>query len=391
VTGDDQNLGPFPIGFTFPLYGTDFTQMRICSNGWISPTSTSTAYNNTAIPAVAEPNNLIAPLWDDMYPPGGGTIYYYYDAANSRFIVEWDNIMSYASPRTPQKYEAILYPNGQIDFMYHTIQAPCLNTSTVGKENGTGTVAVQCTFDGSGPLEPASNTGIRIFGAPPTGPVDVTLTAVNPPIIIPATGGTFQYRANIRNLTTSAQTFQIWTKWLNPVGTWVNLLGPLPITLPGNANVTRRRFQNVAGSNPPGTYTFVGYAGTGTTIHDSSFFTFTKSATDMGGEWVYNNDNWGEDFDMEIEATPSQFELLGNFPNPFNPTTTIRFSLATAGQVHLTVYDLAGREVAALVDGYRTAGMQEVSFDATALPSGVYMYRLSANGQTAISKMVLMK
>jgi hypothetical protein len=222
--------------------------------------------------------------------------------------------------------------------------------------------------------------------------IDITVTAVNPPIVIPANGGTFQYRANIRNTTAQVQTFMGWTKWLNPLGVWSNLLGPFSLTLPGSANVTRRRFQNVAGSNPPGTYTFVGYTGpNATTIWDSSFFTFTKSATDMGGEWVYNNDNWGEDFDMEIESTPSQFALLGNFPNPFNPTTTIRFSLAAAGYVTLTVYDLQGREVAALMDGYRTAGAQEVAFDATALPSGVYAYRLTSSGQTAIAKMVLMK
>jgi hypothetical protein len=231
------------------------------------------------------------------------------------------------------------------------------------------------------------------FAPPPV--IDATLTPINPPIVIPVGGGTFQYRANIRNTTTSAQTFQIWTRWMNPLGIWANLLGPIPLTLPGSANVTRQRNQNVAGSNPPGTYTFVGYAGpNATTIWDSSFFTFTKSATDMGGEWVYNNDNWGEPFPGEEGGACSimpNTPALRISPNPFNPSTAASFELRAASYVTLRVYDTAGREVATLVNGWREAGSHEVTFDASGLPSGVYLGHLTAGGQTAITKMVLMK
>jgi len=73
---------------------------------------------------------------------------------------------------------------------------------------------------------------------------------------------------------------------------------------------------------------------------------------------------------------PEQFSLEPNYPNPFNPQTTLAFDLPVRSRVRLQVFDVLGREVARLVDGRRPAGRYEVSFDATGLPSGVYIYRL---------------
>jgi hypothetical protein len=80
---------------------------------------------------------------------------------------------------------------------------------------------------------------------------------------------------------------------------------------------------------------------------------------------------------------------LSNYPNPFNPSTVIQFTLPDAGHVSLKVFDLLGREVATLLDEHRTAGTHQVHFDARALPSGLYFYRLDAAGTLAIQKMLL--
>ena len=82
---------------------------------------------------------------------------------------------------------------------------------------------------------------------------------------------------------------------------------------------------------------------------------------------------------------------LTNSPNPFNPTTTIRFMLEEPSQVNLTVYDMAGREVKNLVNGYTDAGNHEVTFDASALPSGTYLYRLVTPTSQSVQKMVYLK
>ena len=80
-----------------------------------------------------------------------------------------------------------------------------------------------------------------------------------------------------------------------------------------------------------------------------------------------------------VESTPHEFRLYGNFPNPFNPTTTIRYELAGDALVTVKVYDVIGREVATLANNERQAdGLQNLFFDASALASGVYYYRLTA-------------
>jgi hypothetical protein len=92
------------------------------------------------------------------------------------------------------------------------------------------------------------------------------------------------------------------------------------------------------------------------------------------------------------QDVPTRFELAQNYPNPFNPTTTIRFALPVDAAVRLSVYNILGEEVARLVDGAQRAGFLTIDFDARNLPSGVYVYRLSANGRTISSrKMMLLK
>ena len=95
--------------------------------------------------------------------------------------------------------------------------------------------------------------------------------------------------------------------------------------------------------------------------------------------------------DIKDSRIPTQFELLQNFPNPFNPSTTIAFNLPKAGNVKLTVYDPLGREVAVLVDDFRAAGTYRVNFDASALNSGIYFYRIISGEYNQTRKLILLK
>jgi len=95
---------------------------------------------------------------------------------------------------------------------------------------------------------------------------------------------------------------------------------------------------------------------------------------------------------VEVDLSPpTKFELSQNYPNPFNPTTTIRFSLPQSGNVKLTVYNLLGEQVAELVNGIKEAGVHSVTFDATELNSGIYIYKLEADGVVQSRKMTLIK
>lgn len=93
----------------------------------------------------------------------------------------------------------------------------------------------------------------------------------------------------------------------------------------------------------------------------------------------------------EKESLPNRVSLYQNYPNPFNPTTNIQFELAESSEVNLQVFDLTGRKVATLVNGKQSAGQQTVQFDASALASGVYIYKLTTPSQTINRKMVLIK
>ena len=103
------------------------------------------------------------------------------------------------------------------------------------------------------------------------------------------------------------------------------------------------------------------------------------------------------------ENIPSGFYLSNAFPNPFNPTTTIKYSVASVGTspaspsggfmkfVQLKVYDILGNEVTTLVNKIQPPGEYQVEFNASGLASGLYFYRLSSDGYTAVRKMLLLK
>ena len=93
----------------------------------------------------------------------------------------------------------------------------------------------------------------------------------------------------------------------------------------------------------------------------------------------------------EHDGVQQKFALEGNYPNPFNPTTTIHFSLPRHVYVMLKVYDALGREVATLVDGEVNSGKHSLVFDAKNLASGIYFYRLQAAGFVETRKLILLR
>jgi hypothetical protein len=93
----------------------------------------------------------------------------------------------------------------------------------------------------------------------------------------------------------------------------------------------------------------------------------------------------------DFTKAPVEYRLAQNFPNPFNPSTTIRFSLPEAGFVKLTIYNSLGEIVKTLVNENRSAGEYETIFDANGLPSGIYITRLEAGSFVSSNKMILLK
>jgi hypothetical protein len=92
-----------------------------------------------------------------------------------------------------------------------------------------------------------------------------------------------------------------------------------------------------------------------------------------------------------VSDLPTQFALMHNYPNPFNPTTTINYQLPKSAKISLRLYDLSGREVVTLVNAVQSAGYYSVIFNAANLPSGAYFYRLQAGNFVETKKLLLVR
>jgi len=232
-----------------------------------------------------------------------------------------------------------------------------------------------------------------VMEGPPPPDLSVTLTPHDPPIQIPAGGGSFMFDVAIENTTAEAIVADVWIDVVPPGGTALSLVVRTDVSFPASTTITRPDMtQNVPPRAPAGTYTYTCSVGEmmGTVI-DFDQFTFEKLETGEGLSTVndWNLSGW-EDEVVQASA-PAEFSLHSVYPNPFNPLTTISYALPEAARVTLRIFDVNGRQISELANGWRDAGVHEVTFDATNLASGVYVYRLDAGAFTASGKMVLMK
>jgi len=95
--------------------------------------------------------------------------------------------------------------------------------------------------------------------------------------------------------------------------------------------------------------------------------------------------------DVGDNSNPNEFNLFDNYPNPFNPSTIIRYSIPELSFTSIKIYDALGKEVSSLVNESKSAGIYEVEFNASNLSSGIYYYTLQAGSFTQTKKMILTK
>ena len=225
--------------------------------------------------------------------------------------------------------------------------------------------------------------------------IDMVLTPVGLPIVIPAGGGELDFNIAISNNEPNVIPADIWTDITLPsgevYGPIINLSG---FNLPASTTLDRDRLQGIPAGAPSGDYIYNAYVGISPDIYfGEDHFNFSKAADGDGfdyGDWY----SWGEAFPGEVVTAPdmpSSFTLSEAYPNPFNPVANIGYSLTERSLVELVVYDVTGREIATLVNGWINAGSYSVTFNAQGLASGVYFYRLNAGEFSSVKKMILMK
>ena len=413
------------LPFTFRYYGEDVNAITICSNGWISTWANNsfTDFRNYPIPSHVGPNGMIAPFWDDLKTHSSGYIFERYDQSNHRYIVEWSRLKTVASPYATEVFEVILYDpvyyptptgDGEILFQYHTITevyglSDDIKYSTVGIERPDQDDGIEVVYWNiySDPAAAHLQNGRAyrfttafdyLIGSPE---IDIELIYLSGSPV-PSGGGNLNFGISVENASPVSANFDAWID--------ISYEGGAPTTVilrsfanfqPGWTINRPNMWFPVPGSYAAGNYTFTGRVGDHPgEVWDESGFPFTKLGAYTNNDftpWVPAED-FPDPFEMidEVEpVAPSEFTLLGSYPNPFNPVTRISFALPEACKINLSIYDIAGRLVATLVDGYRAAGVHDVTFDASPMASGIYVYHLTAKSGnrliTATGKVLLMK
>ena len=324
VVGVDNNFGPFPMGFGFSYYGEIFDSIRVGTKGWLSFTSESGTYTSQPIPTALEPNNMLAPFWDDLSPGFGGAVYYFADVGNDRFIVQWDAVWHF--PDGPaETFQAILNADGSIIYQYHTVAVD--DVCTVGIENAAGTDGLQVIYNTGGYL----HDGLAIRFAVEPGMAWLS--------VAPSSGT------------------------IEPLGDAL-----LDVTMDATYLEEGVYYADVSfATNDPDNLVVV--------------VPVTMTVTPLTG------------IDDEL---PLAAVFFGAVPNPFNPSTSLHFSLPRDSDVDLKIYDVAGHLVRSLVSGSRPAGANSVRWNGThdgghAVASGTYFARLVVDGQVEIKSLTLVR
>ena len=224
--------------------------------------------------------------------------------------------------------------------------------------------------------------------------VAIDMAPTTYPIVIPASGGTFDFIVTLNNNSANQVIFDGYIEADLPTGTTYLGLLREHLVLSGGGSLLRTMTQSVPASAPPGAYTYRGAMGDyGWAAWAEDSFDFTKSAADNGGLRVedWNITGWDEPAAKSSVNTPISASILSVSPNPFNPTAEIAFNLDLAAEIELSVYDVNGRLVATLMNGYTDAGSQRVTWNAGSLPSGVYFFHLNTGSSAVTTKALLLK
>jgi len=400
ITNSDAAITTITLPFTFKYYGTNYTQVSACSNGFISMGVEDYRFGeNSAIPDATGPDAMIAPMWDDLSPNLSGDIYQWSDTANHRFIIQFDAVPHYGGAN-PETFEVIwldpaYYPtasgNGIVLFQYQDPRA--VGTSTIGIENPVQTYGVQYQFNGS--YDPAAaaivaGSAIKFTTDPPAEP-SVWLALSGQAVDDPAPGGDGDGKAE-------------------PFET-VNLI----LTIDNNGSSAAPAVTGTLSTSDPdvtvvdGSASFGDIPGGGSVSNSGSPFVVTIAAdpaddlvefqlTLATGSRYATSDVVTITLDLSQTGVedPLVFALRQNAPNPFGGGTAIAFDLPSAARTSLSVYTVGGRRVATLVDQDLPAGRHAVVWDgrdATGheVAAGVYLYRLEAGAQTGVRKMLVIR
>ncbi len=402
ITDQDAQTAVLSLPFTFRYYGGDYTQVSVCSNGFLAMGSEDYRLgDNDGIPSTHGPDAMIAPFWDDLDPSESGDVYEWYDSANHRYIVQFDACVHYGGGN-PETFEVILYdpsyyPTGTGDgiIVYQYQDVAFIYSMTMGIENPSQTYGIQYLYNSTyGPNAATVVDGFAVkFTTEPPASADVWLVVDDVVVDDAATG-------NNDGIIQPGETVDLIVTIGNRLGTAAPAVSATLTTGDPDAQVLE------------GTSSFGDIPGSGSA--DNSSDPFTVSVTSVpnddtiefeiaiatGGRYL-TTDVVTVDLDLSQTGIPEAelplaLALRQNYPNPFRAGTAIAFGLPSACEVRIDIYNVAGRRVAGVLDATVPAGWHEASWDGrdtagNEVSAGMYFYRIEAGSETAVRKMILVR
>ena len=424
---NDEGTPLMPIGFDFLFYGTIYDEFRINPNGWIGFGDDNTAWNNLSLPHPDAPRPAIMPFWDDLDPIDGGSVYYY--SSSDSLVIWFDDVIHFVGNYTgTYDFQFILYSTGSFLFQYREMTGD-IDSATIGIQNEDASDALQVVYNGNCVENEYAIFFIRIidwldisptFGFIESGqtetitlnvsteelfaadylcnllmstndpeanfvtiPVNLTVVSQLPDIVVSADsldfGVVFIGSDSMNTLTVT----NIGTLTLSVTDIYTN-------TDEYSVNLTE--FNLEPEENQVLEITFApGYEGV---ILDTLFIESNDPIKP-----VYTISLQGEGVplvDIGDGNIPLITALNHNYPNPFNPETTIFFTLQNNSNIELSIYNIKGQKVKQLVSDQVSAGQHSVVWDGKdsnnkPVSSGVYFYKLKAGDLEKTRKMIFLK
>jgi len=433
---------PFP----FRYYGQTFDSLTVNENGWLTAgISHDHSYFNSRIPGLAGPSAMIAPLWDNLHDGDAGEICYAYDTVGGRFIVEYCNIQ-YSPPGARfATFQVQIHstlsrptPSGdcEIEFLYKRIDN--VNQAVIGIENPAENVGLQLLNNGVYDANTwliAGGSSVRfttrtsaVYGRitgqvithPQAADLSQAVVRVGGRVIPVSLGG--QYAADsllngwyqptlmLSGYERTARLILIASDSLAFVNLEAWRLDPptdLTAAVQGATVVLHwRRPECLRTGTRLDEFQSYRIYRNGECLASATDTSYSDSLT-AGGTYDYyttaeyaggNSDSSNHVAviiagtpDVPESPTPKDFELTSCWPNPFNSTATIEFTLPITSSLKLEVFDLLGRRVSVLTSGIYEAGRHHIPWNCRECSTGLYWIVMSGPGFHRVQKAMLLK
>jgi len=224
------------------------------------------------------------------------------------------------------------------------------------------------------------------------GELYVSLIPAEPQIVIPSIGGSLEFTVSLTNYTYSTTAFDVWIDVTLPSGmTYGPIIVREDLSLEPHSSLSRSLSQFVGPGAPAGTYSLNAYLGIyDTEIWGNDNFTFSKEGGDHGSDqeyffdWDFKDAFSSPALESEKVLIPQQFTVSVH-PNPFNPVTTISYTLAEPEDISIQVYNISGQHIVTLIDGHESSGTRSIMWNGMSqagnkVSAGIYLLHVVMKG-----------